>query len=405
VDDLIHDWTPDPLVPDVFTPTQNLDLEQSVTIIGAAGPKMHIKLSDIHGNARNLQDGIQELDVIAASSFNFLGYLNNQDLRQDAVKTLRSYGVGSCGPPGFYGTLDVHMALEKHIAHFLGTEQAIIYSQGFSTISSAIPAFAKRGDLLIVYVLSCFMEKLTLFRDEAVSFAVQKGVQISRSTIKLFRHNDMAHLESLLKEVEADDKRHGRKITKRFIITEAIFANSGDIAPLPDLIRMKHEYKWRLIIEESLSLGVLGKTGRGLTEHFGIDASEVDMIAASMGNVLGSGGGFVAGSRPIVDHQRLSGQAYCFSASLPAVLAVTATETLQKMERDPRVHVLRENTAAVRQILKCPGISVSGNDASALMHLRFSDRKLYFRSRDEEEAALQRVVDEVCLYITEANLL
>jgi len=155
VEDLIDEWKPDPLVPDVFSPTQEMDLDQSITIIGASGPRMTIRLTDVHGKDRSI-DGIQgnQLDVITASSYNFLGYLNNQDLREEAVKTLRSYGVGSCGPPGFYGTLDVHMALEKEIAQFLGMEQAIIYSQGFSTISSAIPAFAKRGDLLIVYVLN-----------------------------------------------------------------------------------------------------------------------------------------------------------------------------------------------------------------------------------------------------------
>jgi len=211
----------------------------------------------------------------------------------------------------------------------------------------------------------------------------------------------MEHLESLLEDIHAEDERLGRRITKRFIITEAVFSNSGDIAPLPDLIRMKHKYKWRLILEESCSLGVLGKTGRGLTEHYGIDSNEVDMIAASMGNVLGSGGGFVAGSRPIVDHQRLSGQAYCFSASLPAVLAVTATETLHKMASDNgvRVNQLRQNTRAVRDIFsKAAGIVASGNEASALMHLRFVDRKQYFRSRDEEESALQMVCNEVWFY-------
>ena len=97
---------------------------------------------------------------------------------------LRKYGVGSCGPPGFYGTLDVHIELEKAIANFLNVDSAIIYSQGFSCISSAIPAFAKRGDFVVV--------------DESVGLAIQKGVQISRSNISYFKHNDMKDLENIL---------------------------------------------------------------------------------------------------------------------------------------------------------------------------------------------------------------
>lgn len=113
-----------------------------------------------------------------------MGLLNNEEIKESALSALRKYGVGSCGPPGFYGTLDVHIELEKSIAEFLDVEASIIYSQGFSCISSAIPAFAKRGDYVVV--------------DDSCGLAIQKGVAISRSNVTYFKHNDVNDLENIL---------------------------------------------------------------------------------------------------------------------------------------------------------------------------------------------------------------
>jgi serine palmitoyltransferase len=129
--------------------------------------------------------------VMNLSSFDFLSMAAKSKIHESAVGALKKYGVGACGPPGFYGTLDVHLELEKKLAQFLGTEEAIIYAQGFAAVSSAIPAFSKRGDLIIA--------------DENVNFAIQKGIQIARSHSKFFKHNDMDELESLLKETLDSD--------------------------------------------------------------------------------------------------------------------------------------------------------------------------------------------------------
>jgi serine palmitoyltransferase len=127
------------------------------------------------------------------TSYDFLGLSDKEKIHQKAVDALRKYGVGACGPPGFYGTIDVHLELERALAQFLGTEEAIIYAQAYSTISGVIPAFAKRHDILVV--------------DDGVNFAVQKGVQISRSTVRYFKHNDMVDLERVLQEIKQEDKK------------------------------------------------------------------------------------------------------------------------------------------------------------------------------------------------------
>ncbi|KAG2225339.1 hypothetical protein INT45_005583 [Circinella minor] len=381
IDDLVEEWKPDPLVPPLSS-FDKLNLEKAPLIIGAQSVKPKVA-----GHAKLLMN---------LASTNYLELQASERIRQKAIDTLKVYGVGSCGPPGFYGTIDVHMDLERDIAQFLGTEEAIIYAQGFSTISSVIPAFSKRGDLLVV--------------DEGVSFAIQKGVQISRSNVRYFKHNDMQDLERVLDDIRVDDMVHKRKLTRRFIVTEGLSANYGDIAPLAKLIELKRKFKYRLILDESQSIGVLGARGAGLTDLFNIDAKEVDMIVGSMSNALCASGGFCAGNTQIVDHQRLSGSAYCFSASIPAMLAVSASEALKYIQEKPQIlRDLADRSRSFRQVLSHKSlenlIELSGSDVyspSPFFHIRVNPAFLRSRGRDDisredEERLLQDVVDE-CSY-------
>ena len=145
----------------------------------------------------------------------------NENLKEKAIQTLRTYGVGPCGPPGFYGTQDVHMKLEADIATFLGTPACIVYAQAFSTISSVIPAFSKRGDIIVA--------------DKAANYAIRKGIEISRSTVRWFEHNDLDDLERVLQRVVKEQA--GKPLTRRFILTEGLFENIGDMVDLPRLVR------------------------------------------------------------------------------------------------------------------------------------------------------------------------
>ncbi|KAF8948691.1 serine palmitoyltransferase component [Entomortierella lignicola] len=299
--------------------------------------------------------------------------------------------------------IDVHIQLEKDIARFLGTESAIIYAQGFSTMSSVIAAFSKRGDIIVV--------------DDGCNFAIQKGTQISRSNIKWFKHNDMADLERVLQLIQKESKpTKKRPLTRRFIVTEGLFQNYGDIAPLDKIMELKHKYKYRVILDESFSFGLLGKTGRGLTEVFNIDPRQVDMIIGSMANTLASSGGFCAANKEVVEHQRLSGQAFVFSASIPAMLTVCASEAISILESgkgEVLLKKLQENTAAFRKIITSAApqtIQLESDERSPILHLRFPQKALEaagVTTRDEEKYLLQAVVDEVAakdgLLITRAK--
>lgn len=158
--------------------------------------------------------------VMNLASVNFYNFNTNEALKEKAIQTLRDYGVGPCGPRGFYGTQDVHMKTEADVASYLGTPACIIYAQAFSTISSVIPAFSKRGDIIVA--------------DKGVSFAVRKGIQISRSIVRWYEHNDMEDLERVLAKVTKEQAR--KPLTRRFIITEGIFEAHGDVVNLPKIV-------------------------------------------------------------------------------------------------------------------------------------------------------------------------
>lgn len=368
IDELVEDWTPEPLAGEQ-TEWEKLENDRIPVIIGPAAPKTKLQ------NGRT---------VTNLASYNHYNFASNPELTAKAVNTVRTYGVGPCSPPGFYGTQDVHMKSEADIAAHLGMPACIIYAQSFSTISSVIPAFSKRGDIIVA--------------DKAVNYPIRKGLQISRSTVRWYEHNDMEDLERVLAKVVKEGQ--GKPLTRRFIVTEGLFENAGDVVNLPNLIELKFKYKFRIILDETWSYGILGRTGKGVTEHQNVDPNNVDMIIGGLAGCMSSGGGFCASNEEIVEHQRLSAAAYTFSAALPALLATTASETVTILQEEPSIiQNLRENIRAMRAQLdprsewvRC--ISASENPVMLLVlkdqHVK--DRGL---SRQDQEFLLQDCVDEV----------
>jgi len=292
--------------------------------------------------------------------------------------------VGPCGPPQFYGTQDVHMKTEADIASCLGTEGCIVYAQAFSTISSVIPAFCKRGDIIVA--------------DRAVNYSIRKGFQASRSQIKYFEHNNMEDLERVLQKVIKDQSR--KPLTRRFIVTEGLSENVGDCVDLRKLIELKQRYKFRLILDETWSFGVLGRHGRGLTEAQNVDPTQVDMLIGSLAGPLCAGGGFCAGTTDVVEHQRITAASYTYSAALPAMLATTACETLNLLQSNPDILVqCRENIKAMRAQLdpRSDWVHCTSAVDNPVMLLVLKPDVVNSRrlSTEEQERVLQECVDEV----------
>lgn len=369
IDDLVDDWQPESLVGKTST-FEDADLEKRAIIVGPTGPKSRLS------NGRT---------VTNLASYNFYNLVSNEQLKDRAIQTLRTYGVGPCGPPGFYGTQDVHMKIEADIAAFLGTTACIIYAQAFSTASSVIPAFSKRGDIIVA--------------DKAVNYSIRKGLQISRSQVRWYEHGDMADLERVLARVQKEQAAKNQ-LTRRFIVTEGLFENTGDIVDLPKIIELKLKHKFRLILDETWSFGVLGRTGRGVTEHQHVDAAEVDMIIGSMAGPLCAAGGFCAGSDEVVEHQRLSAAAYTFSAALPAMSAVTASETLTMLQtQSDMVTSLRDNIKVMWTQLDprsdwmiCTSAVENPIMLMVFKHEVISNKRLLL---EDQTNLIQEIVDEV----------
>ncbi|CAK1544844.1 unnamed protein product [Leptosia nina] len=298
-------------------------------------------------------------NVLNVGATSFLCLDKEQSIMDHAVNSLHKYGVGSCGPRGFYGTIDVHLELEERLAKFLQVEETCVYSYGFSTVSSAIPAYAKKGDII--------------FADEKVWFAIQKGLEAARSTVKFFKHNDMDDLERQLQE--AADKKQLNPKRRAFLVAEGIYLNTGEMCPLRRLVELARRFKLRIILDESLTIGVIGKHGRGLTEYLNVPRDEIDLIVGSLEHSFATIGGFCAGTHFIVEHQRLSGLGYCFSASLPPMLTQAAISALDIMEKQPHIMTeLDDNSRKLNKVLSSlKYFTFRGSEVSPIKHIYLKD--------------------------------
>ncbi|KAG9246183.1 pyridoxal phosphate-dependent transferase [Calycina marina] len=367
IDDLVEEWTPEPLVAPT-TAFEKAESDNLPIIVGPTGPKSRLT------NGRT---------VTNLASYNFYNFVGNEQVKEKAIQTLRTYGVGPCGPPQFYGTQDVHMKTEAAIASCLGTEGCIVYAHAFSTISSVIPAFCKRGDIIVA--------------DRAVNYSIRKGFQAARSQVRYYEHNNLEDLERVLQKVIKDQAK--KPLTRRFIVTEALSETLGDCVDLPKLIELKQRYKFRLMLDETWSFGVLGRTGRGLTEAQNVDPTQVDMLIGSLAGPLCAGGGFCAGTTDVVDHQRISAASYTYSAALPAMLATTACETLNMLLTTPEILVqCRENIKAMRAQLdpRSDWVHCTSAIDNPVMLLTLKPDVVNSRrlSIEEQERLLQECVDE-----------
>ncbi|KAK9866323.1 hypothetical protein WJX84_010928 [Apatococcus fuscideae] len=197
-----------------------------------------------------------------------------------------------------------------------------------------------------------------------------------------------------------------KPLNRRFVVIEGVYAGSGDIAPMDEIFKLKEEFCYRLVVDESNALGVLGKRGRGACEHFGLEPEQVEIVTATMGNALSSVGGFCCGNHEMVDHQRLSGLGYCFSASLPPYLATAAIGALDVLESrwDPLREQLQHNAKTIRSMLAdIQGLRLLGSDAdalSAVIHLQPSNGAL-----DAQQIVSDLLESGVCISCQERSCL
>mmetsp|Transcript_11268 Transcript_11268/g.12916 ORF Transcript_11268/g.12916 Transcript_11268/m.12916 type:complete len:494 (+) Transcript_11268:257-1738(+) len=373
IQERIKNFQPEALCPPI-SETSKLVLKNSFVVEGSVGKQ--VKLVGEQGNFLNF------------ATMDFLNFGQRKEQLEAAHEALNKYGCGSCGPRGFYGTIDVHVNLEDELSKFFNVEQAIVYSDASSTIKSVIPAFSNKNDRLVV--------------DEGCNASVLTGVKLSRAKVTYFKHNDIKDLERVLMKIQEEEAATSMK-QRRFIVVEGIYSNYGDIAPLPELMELKVKYKWRICVDESLSIGAIGRTGKGLTEHFGVPVESIDLHVGSLSTTFASIGGFCAGSTTVVEHQRLNGAGYCYSASSPPFVSTAAIAALKLMqiEGEERIAKLQQNTKYFKKQLLSKGaniVTTTSDELSPLFHVRLvpkngtADSKLNAEARYAEQERVHSVV-------------
>lgn len=275
-------------------------------------------------------------EMIMIGSNNYLGLASHPEVIEAAVKATEQYGTGVSGSRFLNGTLDLHIQFEKELAEFLNKEDATIFSTGFQSNLGIISAIAGRNDII--------------FSDKENHASIYDGTRLSYAEVVRYNHNDMEDLE---KKLAKADPNKGK-----LILTDGVFSMSGDIANLPEIVRLAKQYGSRVMVDDAHGLGVMGEHGRGTAEHFGLE-KEVDIIMGTFSKSLASLGGYVAAEKDVVDFIRHKSRPYIFSAAIPAANAAAALTALRILKREPeRVKALSDISDYMREGLKKRGLEL-----------------------------------------------
>ncbi len=277
-------------------------------------------------------------DVINLGSNNYLGLTTQKALRRAAIEAIRTHGVGAGAVRGIAGTMDLHMALEEQIAKFKGTEACVVFQSGFTANAGTVAAILGKEDLIL--------------SDELNHASIIDGCRLSRATIKVFKHRDVADCERLCKETE---NWPGHKL----LITDGVFSMDGDIAPLPELCDLAEKYNCIMMVDDAHSSGVLGRNGRGTVDHLGCHG-RVHIQVGTLSKAIGAIGGYVCGSRDLINFLYRRARPFVYSTGLPHSVAAScqaAFTLLDSPDGEKLIKKLWSNTKYFQRRLKKLGFS------------------------------------------------
>lgn len=272
------------------------------------------------------------------ASYDYLGLNQHPLVIAKAEEALRQFGVSASASRLVAGERTIHSALEEALAKNYGAEAAVCFVSGYLTNVAAIGCIMGPRDLVI--------------HDEFIHNSALSGIKLSGANRRFFKHNDMADLERLLRTMGGDYERI-------LVVAEGIYSMDGDFADLPGLIKLKQEFGFWLMMDEAHSLGVLGETGRGIFEHFGVSPTEVDIWMGTLSKTTCSCGGYIAGSEALVTLLKAQAGGFVYSVGLAPVLAASALASLSVLEAEPeRVHALRRNGGIFLEYARERGLDI-----------------------------------------------
>ena len=270
---------------------------------------------------------IQGKPVLMFGSNSYLGLTNHPELKEAAIRAVEKYGTGCAGSRFLNGTLDIHIELENRLAKLVNKESALVYATGFSVNAGVVSCITGREDYLIF--------------DEFDHASIIEGKRLSFSKQFKYRHNDMNHLEKILKKCDYDKVK--------VIVIDGVFSMEGDVAKLPEIVALSKKYNASIFVDEAHSLGVFGKTGAGICEHFGV-SQDVDLIMGTFSKSLGTIGGFIASDENIINYLKHNSRTLIFSASITPASTACVLAALDVMAKETwRQDALWANTQRAKE--------------------------------------------------------
>jgi len=312
------------------------ELKHLQTIEGPMGPTVELRMAD--GSVK---------EVVCLCSNNYLGLADHPEVVEAGIEGLKKYGAGTASVRFICGTFEAHHRIEARIAEMLGVEASYTFVSCWNASEALFPTLATPDDAIVSDALNhaCIIDSIRL------AGVIQKGIGKF-----IYPNNDMGAFEEKLKAARAsvaDD-------AVVWVVTDGVFSMEGSIAELPTMRRLCDEYRAVLVVDDSHGTGVMGETGRGTHEHYGMAGADVDLFTGTLGKALGGGaGGYIAGPKPVVDMIVQRGRPTLFSNALPATVACSADKAIEILMREPeRVQRLRDNVAYARQKIKAVGFDV-----------------------------------------------
>ena len=302
---------------------------------------------------------IDHHSVVNLSSNNYLGFTSHPRLRQRALDALSSLGVGTGSVRTIAGTMQIHMELERRLATFKKTEATVVFQSGFAANAGTVAALLGRDDVIV--------------SDELNHASIIDGARLSRATIKVFPHRDVAAARAIL----ADVPRGQRTL----LITDGVFSMDGDLGALPGLCDIADEFGCIMMVDDAHASGVFGSQGRGTVDHFGLHG-RVDVQVGTLSKALGALGGYVAGSRALIEFLYRRARPFLFSTSHPPSVAAACLAALDVLETEPRwMEQLWENTRFFKAGLETLGFN-TGQSESPITPVIVGESSLAVRLSD-----------------------
>jgi len=289
-----------------------------------------------------MPNGASQEQILLASN-SYLDLANIDELKQAMAQAVLEWGTGSGGARLTTGNKTPHQELEEFIAKFKGEESAITFNTGYMANVGTISALCGKNDFI--------------FSDELNHASIIDGIRLSRAKCFVYKHNDMADLQRVIQEAEKSRAESALPAPRKLIVTDAVFSMDGDLANLPELLRVAKENDCLLMIDEAHATGVLGKTGRGLAEHYG--CAHADVTVGTLSKAVAAEGGFVAGPKQLTEFLKNKSRSFIFTTAMAPAVAAAACNNLRYIDAHPkRVQNLRDNVKFFCEALQREGVNV-----------------------------------------------